>query len=84
MSFWAIDLESMDGSMREVKGPFDTRKSAEAFIRRDFEAWWESSEVPLADRDETVSGTWLIVQNVAEVRPVGRATLKTRIVEVKE
>ena len=84
MSYWAIDTESFEGTMKEVQGPFETRTAAETFIRREFEAWWESSEVPLADRDETVSGTWLIVQNVAEVRPVGRATLKTRIVEVKE
>ena len=83
MSYWAIDTESFEGTMKEVQGPVETRAAAETFIRREFEAWWESSEVPLADRDESVSGTWLIVQNVAEVRPVGRATLKTRIVEVK-
>lgn len=84
MSFWAIDLESLDGSMREVKGPFDTRKSAEAFIRRDFQEWWDISEIPLAERDDECAGKWLIVQQVAEVRPVGVSSLKVLLEEVKE
>ena len=84
MSYWAIDLESLDGSMREVKGPFDTRKSAEAFIRRDFQEWWDISEIPLAERDDECAGKWLIVQQVAEVRPVGVSSLKVLLEEVKE
>ena len=84
MSYWAIDLESLDGSMREVKGPFDTRKSAEAFIRRDFQEWWDISEIPLAERYDECAGKWLIVQQVAEVRPVGVSSLKVLLEEVKE
>ena len=83
MSFWAIDLESLDGTMREVKGPFESRKSAEAFIRRDFQEWWDISEIPLADRDEECAGKWLLLEQVAEVRPVGVASLKVLLEESK-
>jgi len=81
VSFWAIDLDSLDGSMREVRGPFESRKSAEEFIRRDFADWWAISEIPLSERDDECAGKWLIVQQVAEVRPVGRASLKVQLVE---
>lgn len=84
MKFWAIETESLDGGMKEVRGPFDTRAAAEAFIKRDFEDWWHQSEIPLADRDDECSSTWLVVQQVAEVRPVAKTTLKTVLVEVKE
>jgi hypothetical protein len=84
MKFWAIETESLGGSMREVKGPFETRAAAEAFIRRDFADWWDNSEIPLADRDDECSSTWLVLQELAEVRPVAKTTLKTVLVEVKD
>ena len=84
MKFFIIETESLGGSMKEVCGPFDTRAAAEPHIRRDFEACWNYSEISLDDRDEDWSGTWLIVEQVAEVRPVAKTTLKTVLVEVKE
>ena len=84
MKYWAIETESLGGSMREVKGPFETRAAAEAFIRQDFEAWWDNSDIPLADRDDECSSTWLVLQELAEVKPVAKTTLKTVLVEVKE
>ena len=84
MNFWIIETESLDGSMKEVRGPFDTRAAAEACIRRDFEACWNQSESPLSDRDDDWSGTWLIVEQVAEVKPVAKTTLKVVLQEVKE
>ena len=84
MNFWAIETESLSGSMKEVKGPFITRGEAEAFIRKDFADWWDNSEIPLADRDADCSCTWLIVQEVAEVRPIGKTQTKISLVEVKE
>jgi len=84
MKFWIIETESLDGTMKEVRGPFDTRAAAEAHIRRDFEESWNLSESPLADRDDDWSGTWLIVQQLAEVKPVAKTTLKTVLQEVKE
>jgi len=81
MKFWTIETESLDGSMKEVRGPFETRVAAEAHIRRDFEACWNQSEISLDDRDDDWSGTWLIVEQVAEVRPVGSASLKVKLVE---
>ena len=84
MKFWIIESESLDGTMKEVRGPFDTRAAAEAHIRRDFEACWNQSEISLDDRDDDWSGTWLIVEQVAEVKPVAKTTLKTVLVEVKE
>ena len=84
MKYWIIETESLDGSMKEVCGPFDTRAAAEAHIRRDFEACWNQCETPLDDRDDDWSGTWLIVQQLAEVKPVAKTTLKTVLVEVKE
>jgi hypothetical protein len=83
MNFWVIETESLDGTMKEVRGPFDTRAAAEAHIRRDFEVCWNQSEISLDDRDEDWSGTWLIVEQVAEVKPVAKTTLKTVLVEVK-
>ena len=84
MKYWIIESESLDGSLKEVRGPFETRAAAEACIRRDFEACWNQSEISLDDRDEDWSGTWLIVEQVAEVKPVAKTTLKTVLVEVKE
>lgn len=84
MNFWIIETESLNGSMKEVCGPFATRAVAEAHIRRDFEACWQQSDIPIADRDDDYSGTWLIVEQVAEVRPVAKTTLKTVLVEVKD
>jgi len=84
MKFWVIETESLDGSMKEVRGPFETRAAAEAHIRRDFEACWNQSESPLSDRDDDWSGTWLIVEQVAEVQPVAKTTLKVVLQEVKE
>jgi len=83
VSFWAIDLDSLDGTMREVKGPFESRKSAEAFIRRDFQEWWDISEIPLVDRDQECAGKWLLLEQVAEVRPVGVSSLKVLLEESK-
>jgi hypothetical protein len=84
MKFWLIETESLDGSMKEVRGPFDTRAAAETYIRRDFDETWNLSEIPLDDRDDDWSGTWIIVQQVAEVKPVARPQLKIELVEVKE
>ena len=84
MKYWIIETESLDGSMKEVRGPFDTRAAAEACIRRDFEACWNQSEIPLSDRDDEYSGTWLIVEQVAEVRPIAKTALKIVLVEEKE
>jgi hypothetical protein len=82
MSYYLIETESLNGSMKEVRGPFNTRAAAEAHIRRDFEACWNQSDFPLDDRDDDWSGTWLIVEQVAEVKPVAKTTLKTVLVEV--
>ena len=84
MKYWIIETESLDGSMKEVRGPFDTRGSAEAHIRRDFEACWNKCEIPLDDRDDDYSGTWLIVEQVAEVRPIAKTALKIVLVEEKK
>ena len=84
MSYYLIETESLDASMKEVRGPFDTRAAAEAHIRRDFEACWNQSEISLDDRDDDWSGTWLIVEQVAEVKPVAKTTLKVVLQEVKE
>lgn len=82
--FFAFETETPYDSMSVIHGPFESRKAAEGHIRRDFEEYWNQSETPLADRDEDYSGTWLIVEQVAEVKPVAKATLKTAIVEVKK
>jgi len=84
MNFWVIETESLGGTMKEVRGPFDTRSAAEAHIRRDFEVVWNMCDSPLDDRDDDWSGTWLIVQQVAEVKPVAKTTLKVVLQEVKE
>jgi hypothetical protein len=84
MKFWIIETESIDRSMKEVRGPFDTRAAAEAGIRRDFEECWNQSEIALADRDDDYSCSWLIVEQVAEVKPVAKTTLKVVLQEVKE
>jgi hypothetical protein len=84
MNFWVIETESLGGTMKEVRGPFDTRAAAEACIRRDFEVVWNMCDSPLADRDDDWSGTWLIVEQVAEVKPVAKTTLKVVLQEVKE
>jgi hypothetical protein len=84
MRYWIIHTDSGDGTMKEVRGPFDTRAAAEACIRRDFEAVWNMSEIPLAEREDDYSGTWLIVQELAEVRPVGRNKLTVSLQTKKE
>jgi hypothetical protein len=67
--------------MLDMFGPYETRAAAEAFIRKDFADWWEESETPLKDRDESACGTYQILELVAEVRPVGNASLKVKLVE---
>ena len=82
-AFWVIDKESHGESLgtKTVFGPFDTRKCAESFITRDFEGWWKTSDLPLMDRDENASGSYFILEQKAEVRPVAKMTLKTVLVE---
>jgi hypothetical protein len=84
MRYWIIETDSGGGTMKEVRGPFDTRAAAEACIRRDFEAVWNMCEIPLAEREDDYSGTWLIVQELAEVRPVGRNKLTVSLQTKKE
>jgi len=85
-AFWVIDKESYGESIgtKTVFGPFETRRHAESFIVSDFEGWWKSSDLPLMDRDENACGTYFILEEKAEVRPVAKMTLKTTLVEVKE
>ena len=82
-AFWVIDKESHGESLetKTVFGPFETRKCAESFITRDFEGWWKSTDLPLMDRDENSSGTYFILEQLTEVRPVAKMTLKTVLVE---
>jgi hypothetical protein len=84
MRYWIIETDSMDGNMKEVRGPFETRAAAEACIRRDFEAVWNMCDIPLDDRDDDWSGTWLILQELSEVRPVGRNKLTVNLQIKKE
>jgi hypothetical protein len=83
-AFYVIDTEAEKVGMMNIFGPYKTRAGAEAFIRKDFASWWQDSDTPLKDRDESSSGIYHILELVAEVRPVGSATLKTVLVEVKE
>lgn len=80
-AFYVIDTEAKKIGMVDMFGPYETRAAAEAFIRRDFEDWWKNSDTPLADRDDSSSGTYQILELVAEVRPVGSASLKVKLVE---
>ena len=86
MSYWAIDteVEGVSIGSKSVFGPFTTRKEAEAFIVRDFKNWWRESEVPLAERDAKASGTWIILEEKAVVRPVGMHHLKVELLEEKK
>ena len=84
MRYWIVETDSLDGNMKEVRGPFETRAAAEACIRRDFEAVWNMCEIPLADREDDYSGTWLILQELAEVRPVGRNKVTVNLQTKKE
>ena len=84
MRYWIVETDSGDGNMKEVRGPFQTRAAAEAHIRRDFEAVWNMCDIPLADRADDWSGSWLIVQELAEVRPVGRNKLTVNLQAKKE
>ena len=84
MRYWIIETDSGDAKMKEVRGPFDTRAAAEAQIRRDFEAVWNMCDIPLAYRDDDWSGSWLIVQELAEVRPVGRNKLTVNLQAKRE
>lgn len=81
MSFWLIETESLGGTMKEVCGPFASRRAAEEHICRDFEECWNKSEIPLDDRDDEYSCSWLIVEQIAEIRPVAKTTLKVKLVE---
>jgi hypothetical protein len=80
-AFYVTDTEARKIGMLDMFGPYETRAAAEAFIRKDFADWWEDSETPLKDRDESVCGTYQILELVAEVRPVGSASLKVKLVE---
>lgn len=80
-AFYVIDAEAEKVGMMNIFGPYETRAGAEAFIRKDFADWWEESDTPLKDRDEASSATYQILQLVAEVRPVGSASLKVKLVE---
>lgn len=82
-AFYVIDTEAEKVGMRDIFGPYETRGGAEAFIRKDFADWWEESDTPLKDRDEASSGTYQILELVAEVRPVGKVHTKISLVEVK-
>ncbi len=80
-AFFVIDTEAEKVGMLNIFGPYETRGGAEAFIRKDFADWWQDSDTPLADRDDASSGTYLILEQIAEVRPVAKTTLKTVLVE---
>lgn len=84
-AWWVIDKESYGESLgtKTVFGPFETRKCAESFIRRDFDGWWKSTDLPLMDRDENACGAYFILEQKAEVRPVGKFHTKISLVEVK-
>jgi hypothetical protein len=79
--FYVIDTEAEKIGGVQLFGPYETRAAAEAFIRKDFADWWQNSYTPLADRDDSSSGTYQILELVAEVRPVGSASLKVKLVE---
>lgn len=78
-AFYVIDTEAEKIGGVQLFGPYETRASAEQFIRKDFADWWQNSETPLADRDDSSSGTYQILELIAEVRPVGRASLKVTL-----
>ena len=80
-AFYVIDTEAEKIGGVQLFGPYETRAAAEAFIRKDFADWWQESDTPLKDRDEASSATYQILQLVAEVRPVGSASLKVKLVE---
>jgi hypothetical protein len=80
--FYVIDTEAEKIGGVQLFGPYETRAAAEAFIRKDFADWWQNSDTPLADRDDSSCGTYQILELVAEVRPVGSASLKVKLVEV--
>ena len=83
-AFYVIDSEAQKIGGVNLFGPFENRSGAEAFMRQDFSAWWQSSDTPLQDRDDDCSGTYLILEQVAEVRPVARHQLKVQLVEEKK
>jgi hypothetical protein len=56
-AFYVTDTEARKIGMLDIFGPYETRAAAEAFIRKDFADWWEESETPLKDRDESACGT---------------------------
>ena len=78
-AFYVIDTEAEKVGGVQLFGPYTTRAAAEAFIRKDFADWWQNSDTPIADRDDASSGTYQILELVAEVRPVGRASLKVTL-----
>jgi hypothetical protein len=86
MSYWAIDLDSLGESLgtKTVYGPYETRAAAENFIMRDFKSWYDHSEIPIADRTADDSGHWVILEQKAVVRPVGRVRLSVMLQTKKE
>jgi len=80
-AFYVIDTEAESVGMKIIFGPYETRAGAEAFIRKDFSDWWQDSDTPLKDRDESSSGIYYILELIAEVRPIGTASLKVKLVE---
>ena len=77
-AFYVIDTEA---EIMNIFGPYETRAGAEAFIRNDFAGWWQDSDTPLKDRDDSSCGIYQILELVAEVRPVGTASLRVKLVE---
>ena len=65
-AFWVVDRDSLKMGGSGLFGPFPSRAAAENEIRRDFAESWEHSDTPLADRDESYSGSYLILEQVAE------------------
>lgn len=84
--YWALDEEGLDGSMKAVHGPFQTEKDAANFILQDFSDWWNTSEIPIADRiddGEKCSGTWLILKQVVRVRPTCKGEVRFKLKEAQ-
>jgi hypothetical protein len=82
-AFWVVDRDSLKMGGSGLFGPFPSRAAAENEIRRDFAECWEHSDTPLADRDESYSGSYLVLEQVAEVYPVGVNSLRVKLEVVK-
>jgi len=85
-AFWVIDRESQGETLKTkfVFGPFEKWQDAESFILRDFKGWWLSSDLPLTDRNDDACGTYFILEQKAEVRPIGKTHTKFSLLEVTE